>query len=912
MRLRFSLLAALVTTAAAAQGPAPSAQPSSRRAGEHPAGEAPLSLAAVAVHGQEVHLDGRLDEAAWATAPAATGFVQNRPSPGAAASQATEARVLYDGAAVYVGMRMHDTDAAAIRAPLGRRDADLSTDLAYVLLDAYHDRRTAYLFGVNPAGVQLDKLFYNDGDDSDDSWDAVWDVATSRDSLGWTAEFRIPLSQLRYSPAAGDQTWGLEFGRVIQRTGEEALWAPVPPNTNGFVSRFGTLTGLSDLKAPRRLEVVPYAAAQAVRAPDTHASGSPSDPYYAATDVAPRVGLDVKVGLTSSLTLTATVNPDFGQVEADPAQVNLGGFELFLQERRPFFVEGADIFTFGRARAYSASNRPNLLYTRRIGRSPQREGFVPGAVSDGAGEQGVVYTDAPQQTTILGAAKLTGRVGNVSLGVLSAVTANEYGRYQAFDGTGAPTTTGRGLVEPLSSYSVARARATLGSTLVGAAGTLVVRDLSDPAFPALMPRQATMLELDAEHTFGGRQWIASGVLAGSAVTGTPEAIVGLQRAFPRLYQRPDAGHLGVDSTRTGLYGLTGELAIQKAGGEHWLGSLSGAFTSPGFDANSLGFQGRADFGYVSAVGIYVQTEPRGWTRKWQGVGYGSVGGNFAGDVTNAFVGGQIEADFTNFWDARLEANVSPRTVSDRLLRGGPLAASTAGAEVNLRGSTDDRKPVSGYLALDGSRDELGAYSLGVETGGSARPASNVKLSLYPGVSVGHEARQYVTQFAAPEAAGTFGRRYVFAASDQTEFSATIRADWTFTPTLSLQLYARPFVTRGRYTDYSQPTAPRQLRFPTVEAAGGTVTRADDGTATVTPGDGGAAFTLQPDFTVRALQGNAVLRWQYRPGSTLFFVWQQQREGFDPTGRFELGRNLGRLATDPLTNVFLVKLTYWLG
>ena len=703
MRLRFSLLAALVTSAAAAQGPAPSSPPSG-----HAAAGAPLTLAAVALGGQQVHLDGRLDEAVWATAPAATGFVQMRPVPGAAASQTTEARVLYDGAAVYVGMRMHDTDAAAIQAPLGRRDADLSTDLAYVLLDSYHDRRTAYLFGVNPAGVQLDKHFYNDGDDDDDSWDAVWDAATSRDSTGWTAEFRIPLSQLRYSPEAGDQTWGLEFGRVIQRTGEEALWAPLLPGQNGFVSRFGTLTGLADLKAPRRLEVVPYVAAQAVRAPDTHPAGGPADPYYAATDVAPRVGLDVKYGLTSSLTLTATVNPDFGQVEADPAQVNLGGFELFLEERRPFFVEGADIFTFGRARAYSASNRPNLLYTRRIGRSPQREGFVPGSVSDGAGEQGVVYTDAPQQTTILGAAKVTGRVGAVSLGVLSAVTANEYGRYQAFDGTGAPTTTGRGLVEPLSSYSVARARATFGSTLVGAAGTLVVRDLSDPAFPALMPRQATMLELDAEHTFGGRQWIASGVLAGSAVTGTPEAIVGVQRAFPRLYQRPDAGHVSVDSTRTGLYGLTGEFAIQKAGGEHWLGSLSGAFTSPGFDANGLGYQGRADDAYVSLIGIYTQNEPRGWYRSWQAVGYSSVGGNFAGDVTRAFVGGQAEADFSNFWDAHLEATVSTRAVTDRLLRGGPLAASPADLEFNLRGSTDDRKPVSGYLQVYGSTDEIGA------------------------------------------------------------------------------------------------------------------------------------------------------------------------------------------------------------
>ena len=200
----------------------------------------------------------------------------------------------------------------------------------------------------------------------------MWSVATTRDSLGWTAEFRIPLSQLRYSPAAGDQAWGVEFGREIQRTGESVFWAPLLPSDDGLVSRFGTLAGLRDLRAPRRFEVVPYVSAQAIRAPDTRAPGGPADPFYSSTEAEPRAGLDVKYGLSSNLTLTATVNPDFGQVESDPAQVNLGGFELFLQERRPFFVEGVDVFSFGRTRAFLSSNRPQLLYTRRIGRSPQR------------------------------------------------------------------------------------------------------------------------------------------------------------------------------------------------------------------------------------------------------------------------------------------------------------------------------------------------------------------------------------------------------------------------------------------------------------------------------------------------------------------------------------------------------------
>ena len=903
MRLRFPLL---VLTALASPLAARGA-----RAQTTPPGATRPALAAVAVADGSVVLDGRLDEAGWATAEAATEFVQRGPAPGEPATQRTDARVLVDGAALYVGMRMHDTDAAAIQAPLGRRDAELSTDRVFVAFDSFRDGRSGVTFGVNPAGVKADAVLFGDEND-DDSYDAVWSVETSRDSLGWTAEFRIPLSQLRYSPTEGNQTWGLQFARDIQRTGETAFWAPILPGTNGFVSQFGTLTGLRALRAPRRLEVVPYIAAQATRAPDTRRENGPADPYFATTEADPRVGLDVVYGLSPNLTLTATANPDFGQVEADPAQVNLGGFELFLQERRPFFVEGADVFSFGRSRAFFSSNRPQLLYTRRIGRSPQRQGFVAGEVYEGAGEQGVVYTDVPQQTTILGAAKVTGRVGAVSLGVLTAVTANEYGRYSAFDGTGAPLTDGRGLVEPLSSYSVARARATLGQTLVGAAGTLVVRDLSDPAFPALMPSQASVLEVDAEHTFAGRQWVASGVLAGSAVTGSPEAIVGLQRAFPRLYQRPDADYLAVDSTRTGLYGLTGEVALTKNGGTHWLGSLSAAFTTPGFDSNSLGFQSRADEAGVSAVVVYAQNTPRAWYRSWNANAYTSLGANFGGDLTRAFAGGNLEADFANFWEARGEATVGFRTVSDRLLRGGPLAISPAGLNVSANASTDDRKRVSGYLGIDGNADEIGYREVGIETGASVRPASNLEFGLYPGVEFIRDTRQFVRAFNAPEATGTFGRRYVFAESDRAEFSMSARLDWTFTPDLSLQLFARPFVARGRYDTFKEATAPGQLRFPTVEEAGGQVAGQDDGSVRVTPGDGGAPYTLAPDFTVRALQGNAVLRWEYRPGSTLFFVWQQQRDGFESDGQFRLGRNLGRLASDDLTNVFLIKLTYWLG
>ena len=386
--------------------------------------DADAELAAVAVPGQHfrlaafradagaIVLDGRLDEAAWTRAEAATGFVQFRPTLGEPASERTEARVLYDGAAVYVGMRMHDSQPDAIGAALGRRDSGPESDWAQVMLDSYDDRRTAFGFMVNAAGVQLDFLMFDDVNE-DDSWDAVWEAATSRDGDGWTAEFRIPLGQLRFAPGA--EQWGLNFGRKHFRTGEHAFWAPLRPDVDGVVSRFGTLTDLNGMESPRRLEVQPYVAASLTRAP-----GDAADPYFAENDFAPQAGVHLKYGLTGDLTLTATVNPDFGQVEADPSQVNLGGFELFFQERRPFFVEGADKFSM-QPRRFFATNRPTLLYTRRIGRQPQRSGFVP---------EGVRTRPRPSTPTARSRARssarpASGRVGRFSVGAMNAVTGRE-------------------------------------------------------------------------------------------------------------------------------------------------------------------------------------------------------------------------------------------------------------------------------------------------------------------------------------------------------------------------------------------------------------------------------------------------------------------------------------------------------
>ena len=868
-------------------------------------------IAAALVEPGAVDLDGRLDEAAWGGAAVATGFVQQRPTPGAAASEATEARVLYDGKAVYVGMRMADSQPARIDARLGRRDSYIETDWATVMVDSYDDDRTAFMFRVNPAGVRVDRLLFDDVNE-DQSWDAVWDVATSRDSAGWTAEFRIPLSQLRFAGGAAVQTWGLNFQRVHFRTGETSLWAPILPSDQGYVSRFGTLADLRGLTPPRQLEVVPYVAAAVERAP-----GDAADPFYSATEAAPRAGADVKYGITSDLTLTATVNPDFGQVEADPAQVNLGGFELFFEERRPFFVEGTDVFSL-QPRRFFANNRPNLLYTRRIGRAPQRRQFVPASVYGAAGladtvatNNGAVYTDAPGQSTILGAAKLSGRVGRFSVGVLNATTQREYGRYQAVDGAGGVVADDRALVEPLTNYLVGRSRGTFGRTIVGGLLTSVVRDTGEPALGALLPATATVAGADVEHRLSD-EWLVSAQLAGSVVTGSADAVARVQRAFPRLYQRPDADHLTFDPTATSIAGYTGEVNVLKAGGEHWLGGLHLSATSPGFDANELGFQSRADFTNAGLVVVYQDNAPGGALQRWSANAFASVGTNYGGDRTNSFGGGNVSFQTTGFWGGNANGFVGLRTADDRLTRGGPLATSPAEFNVSVFAYSDERKAVSVQGYAYGGADELGGWSFGTGPSVEVRPAPAVSFSVGPDLDVGRTARQYVTAFDEPAAAATFGRRYVFAELDQATVSLTTRLNWTFTPNLTLQLYARPFVSTGRYRRVKGLGAPGQLRLPVFGEDVGTAVEDGDGSITVDPGDGGQPFEVSDNFTSRALQGNAVLRWEYRPGSALFLVWQQQRSGFEPDGALRFGRDVGGLFGDPVQNVFLLKLSYWLG
>jgi hypothetical protein len=865
----------------------------------------PRRVAAASLAGA-IRLDGRLDDPAWAVATPATDFTQSWPSPGEAASFRTEARVLLGGDALYVGVRMFDPHPDSIAAPLARRDASgIYSDWVHVIIDSRMDRRTAFRFAVNPRGVQKDVYHFDDGNE-DLAWDAVWGAATAIDSLGWTAVFRIPLSQLRF--ATGERApegWGIGILRDVARRDERSTWSPWTRDTPGFVSSLGTLGGIATARAPRRFELLPYASSQLTRAP-----GEAGDPFHRANAVAGTAGADLKVGLPLGLTLAATINPDFGQVEVDPAQVNLTAFETFFEEKRPFFTEGADIFRFGRTRSFNSYGSQEYFYSRRVGRAPRRQ----------LGGGDVAFVDAPAQTTILGAAKLSGKTaGGWSVGVLDAVTAREHARYA--DGEGARHTAP---VEPLTNYTVGRVRRDLrgGQTALGALVTATRRNLSDPAFAPLLHERAYLAGLDFDHRWSGRIWSLSGYLAASHVAGDASALAATQRSSARYFQRPDAAHLDLDPARTSLMGHMGEVALARSGADGLDISLAYKEASPGFELNDAGFQGRTDFRAITTLVGRPINRPWWILRNHNTYAYTYHVWNFGGDHILDGYAAAANGTFNNLWSAAVRAQFRPGVKDDRLTRGGPLAATPAQWLLNADLSTDPRKTLSGGLSLGTMDDRSGARSrrIGLELDG--RPNSALRLRAGPTLERLHQTRQYVTAGADETASATYGRRYIFADLDQTTLGIETRVDWTFTPRLSLQLFAQPYVSAGRYSGFKAFRAPGTYEFdvygacPTGPASAGASSLCRDESGYLADADGaGPAPAIRfaaPDFTFRSLRGNAVLRWEYRPGSAIFLVWQQERARELALGDFDFGRDYGSLIRDPGRNTFLLKATYWFG
>ena len=880
--------------------PTPEAVAADTGALRHSNGRVPPIAHAIRATAGSPRIDGRLDDPVWSLARPVTGFTQREPLDGQPATESTVVRVAYDNDAIYIGARMYDSEPARIAAQLGRRDNISQSDLFEVDFDSYHDHQTSFQFYTNPLGVKRDLVASTDFSGGDTGWDPVWDVATQRDSLGWTAEFRIPLSQLRF-PNSPSQVWGVGFYRYIQRKAEEDWWSYISQTDNGYASNFGHLFGLENLPQPRRLEVLPYAAGLEERL----SSGSAGNPFNDGSREVGRVGLDLKYGLTSNLTLNATVNPDFGQVEADPAEVNLTAYETYFSERRPFFVEGADIF-----RATSPGgiqvNGPQFLYSRRIGRSPQGSAEYRGASA---------YTNEPTSTTILGATKLSGRTaGGWSVGLLEAVTAREYA---TVDSAG---TRFRDQVEPLTNYAVVRAKRDFGNgaSTLGLTGTAVNRRLDGTRLDFLRSSAYTG-GVDFGHRFNRNRYSVFAALAYSYIRGDTLAIQAAQRSSARYYQRPDADYVEYDPTRTSLFGWRGALGFSKdQGSTNW--SLSAEASSPGFEINDLGYQTRADRASVYAFMGHRWTRPGRVFRYAQVSSFSNFGWNFGGDRTATGANIQGYGQFLNYWSLNAYVSRSFRSVSDGLLRGGPAGITPAGWYTDLGVQSDHRKPLRFYADVGLGWNELGYRDVSLYSQVMFRPTSTVSLTVGPSYSSSRTPQQYVTWSPDTTAPATFGRRYVFAEIFQKSLDLTTRLDVTISPVLSLQLYLQPFVATGDYRRFRELTAPRTTNYITYGDTPGSidsvVTEADGSISHVLDPDGaGPRPSVQignPDFSYRSLRGNAVLRWEYRPGSTLFLVWTQSCSSYGANPAFNAAQDFRRLCQGRSDNVLAVKVNYWLS
>jgi len=855
---------------------------------------------------EPIHLDGKLDEDVWRTAPVATGLRQSQPHSGDSATQRTEVRFAYDDAAIYVGARMYDDSGArGVRTRLVRRDADMNSDYFEVIFDTYHDHIGRLFFQVNPSGVKQDANGLGGG--SDPSWDPVWEVATTIDSLGWTAELRIPFSQLRYPATSAEQTWGLQIWRQENRLNELSQWAWWRLDETGGPSMFGHLQGLVITHPPGRAEVTPYLVGRSSNVP-----GKSSDPFFDPHALDGRVGGDAMYRVTSNLTMNATVNPDFGQVEVDPAVVNLSAFETFFDEKRPFFVEGAGYFGLGGFSCFFCSNVSSLsmLATRRIGRPPQ---VLPYRSTS------VAYADMPENSTILGAAKLTGRTpSGWSIGALDAVTKRERAPVEFTD-----STRGQFEVEPATNYFAARAAKDLsgGATQIKAMATSVYRDLGDPYLQSRLSHHSEAFGVSSDSWWGKRTYRLMAQLAGTHVEGDTAALRRIRFGSAHFFQRPDRPDTAdARAPRTGMAGLGGFARLSKEQG-HWLWEITTNFRTPAFNNNDIAFFSRADYWWMSANIFPLWTKPTKWYRQLFVIVGGQQQYTFDGDLNDreGRLYGQIQTlsywNVSSFWIHRASA------FDDRLTRGGPLVRVPANDFYSLNVNTDSRKKVVGQLNANYGCNSEGDCSKGASLGLELRPRSNVTVSLNPSIDRSETGFQFVDSYADQTATSFSGTRYVFAHLTQRSVSMDTRFNVTFSPTLTLELFMQPLIATGAYSRYNVFAAPRSGQrleygkdFGTVVVQPATNPSRDPATIILDAGGGAPADTLtDPSFTFRSLRGNAVLRWEYHPGSTLFLVWTRSSQiPTLPRGNIQFGDDASALFQGPSENIFLIKMTYWLG
>lgn len=871
----------------------------------------PVPAAEAARRTTPIVVDGKIDEAAWQQATPITDFKQNDPDVGQPASEKIDVRFMYDDDALYVAAKMYDhLGRAGVHTTVVRRDDNFNSDYFELVIDGYHDHLSRAFFDINPSGSKQDQLGIG-ARCCDPGWDPVYDVATHIDDDGWSLEMRIPFSQLRFSRDSV-QTWGLQVRRYIQRRNETDQWSYWGKTEYGGPARFGHLEGLRIHDTPHHVELLPYAASKS-----SHVLTTPGDPFHSSSPTE-RVGLDLKYQMTPTLTLDATFNPDFGQVEVDPAVVNLSAYETFFQERRPFFVSGSSVFQFGAFNCHFCSNVSSMqaFYSRRIGRAP-----TGADLAQNAGP----YADVPDATTILGAAKLTGRTRNgYTVGLLNAVTGEAMADVQRVDGTRT-----RQEVEPLANYFVGRLnRDYLGGNLVvGGIVSSIVRNV-DSTFAPRLSKHAEFVGTDFRYAWNQQTYSVMGNAGVSSVEGDSRVIYAKQLASARYFQRPDRGSgsggffsTRLDSTATAMHGYGGYMRVAKDAGD-WNWEVATNFRSPSFETNDYSFLTNADYIWNNANLVRQWTKPTRWYRQMVALIGGQTQQNYEGDMTqNTQAQAYFQETTPQFWNVSTFYIWYPSGMyDDRLLRGGPSVRIPGSGYYSLNVSTDSRKQWQLSVNHSISWNDAHGWGRSDNVSASVQPSSRVYASFGPSWYDGRSKWQYVQAVPDPTATTFSGNRYVLSDLLQHQLALDTRVNVTFTPTMTLQLYVQPFIATGHYFDFKEFDAPRSLAYSVYGRDRGTVSTTTDASGhttgyTIDPDGSGTAapFTVSnPDFNFRSLRGNAVFRWEYRPGSTVYFAWTQNRQDVAAIGDYRFGRDEHAIFNTRPDNIFLIKASWWLA
>ncbi len=835
----------------------------------------PRVYTAARLQGPSPAIDGRLDDDAWREGEWSGDYRQQIPVEGAAPSQRTELKILYDEKNVYVAIRAYDDPARMHRWP-SRRD-EMIGDIVGVCFDSDSDKRSGFEFDLTAGGGKIDLILGNGETEWDANWDAVWHGAVGLEPDAWTAEIQVPLSQLRYGPQH-EQVWGLHAWRWIDRNQEEVQWQLIPRRNTGRMHQLGELRGIRGLGRQRRVELLPYALGRVARGPSAEG----------ATGRSGALGLDAKVGLTSNFTLDATVNPDFGQVEADPSVMNLTAYETFFDEKRPFFLEGKSIASF------AVLDSDTLFYSRRIGHAPSL------SPSLGPGET----VRLPESTTILGALKVTGKTAaGLSLGLIQSLTQREAARVAAPGGSREET------VEPWGSYTVARVHQDWdkGNTSLGGMLTYTRRGIEESTSPFL-PESALAGGIDFARYFADRSWVIEASAVASRVSGDPRAIQALQTNAVHYYQRPDAPHVDFDPLATALSGHGGFLRVGRT--DKGRLRLSNRFNwySPGLELNDLGYLRQADVLANRAFLGWSEPSPKGPFRSYSAQLSRSDQWDFGGLKTWGSTELDLSGQFRNKWSANAGLRWIEEPVDTRVLRGGPALRQDSFLCTSLYLESDGSRRLGGSAS---SHAHLHSEGVSLQTDSSAslwlRPLRAMRVSANVSYSTNRDDLQYVSSPALGDA-----QRFVLGRISQRTWSLTVRANLTLSPNLSLQYYGSPFVSTGRYGGFKRATDTQASRYPDrFHAFAGDELRyrADGNAYDATGTEGGYSFG-NPDFSFREFRSNLVLRWEYRPGSSLYVVWSQGRTDLAPAWESRLGSNWNALWRARPDNVLLVKLSYW--